>query len=1503
MAGNYLKSLQLAKQLEERAKEATRNKEKAERERAALEEFLEICRENDTDVSDAEHTLAEFNAAMNAKDYQTALGHAKKASEEAKNAFVKRIGEVADSAEGLLNLARIPASDAKGALELLEKSKGQVLRDDHEAAMKSAKSAYDAAERALHEHISDLLSQAQEVLIQAKEMGDDVSLFEELLRKGKTSLDKQEYEIGLMHVREALEGAGENIKAQVNSAIADAEELVAAGEELKADMAKVKSHIERSKSALDALRFKEALAYAKRAEADGENSISSRLQDTSRDTKEGMRKLKSIGEDVGVPQDLLEQGQTALKEKNYIEALHAINLASEKVREMQFKSVLDVIAQAKDKFVLAKKVGVDMSKTIMLLNTARDHYRLGRFEEAMRYAEEGRKEIDSVLGVFYTARDQLVELAKAIKFAEDLGADAAPVKRMLVDAKKAFETKEYERTAEMAKQGLGEARKVAYDRTMDTIDVTDRAFKLGKSLGADMAETEGLLQRALASLSDEDLPESVKLARSGLDAANASLTRLLSDRLHNLDQFIQGFSGEEDLQEATRDIEEARLRLSEQAFDQSFELLKQAQQKIEKAGEEESDRLISLAEAKMDKLKAMEGDVSDLDILMNRVKQARDQKVYEDATARAKEIIEGADEMMLKLVQAEFSAIKDTVDEARAVGIETDSTKAKVREARVNFENREFEAAHSVLNAARVSLKQKVARLDGIKEGFRKAEELISEAQRSRADVSKQAKALEVAKDVFRGGDFEKAEQMLNELTDEAEKKLAMYLAAKFILTSKESIDLAEMNSIEVTEAEELLAQAKELMKSKEYEEALEVAKKCADKASESIGKAAKGMVKDLQRLITDAKNVGIDTSSSEVLAEKATSLVNGGNYPEALRCIDSAKNDIDQIKNLSSQAAVEIKSARANLKDAETLDMDVGAARDFLDQAVEALTRHQYAIALELAKKSSETSSEVTRNTIWSTLEKFKQRIEDATSDGKAVGAAERCVAGGVEAFNEKRYQDALRLAMQCEAEMEKAELQRDVGSKAVEMAKRKYEEAVQEGIASERVKELVLEAEEMLARSRYVDALTKALESGDLLHQVRENTDSLRIQLSSVREQVERLRKVGIDTTKCDEIADMAQEYMTKYDFAKAKDALRKCSEEAVALFENSINDVMSQNKSLIARAKSMGLPTKQCEDLMEVAKTSFSEKLWDFAFQQGQACRKMCIDVISRKIDTLATDARGRLEPLREAGASVKPVEDLIDEATQAIAKGDASEAFQILMEADQRILGIEDSHKKFIDISIAAESAVEVLKRIGVSTSEAERLLALADVERERDYDSAIEFVAEALDSARSTIDSYVPEITGEVSASGLQEGAEGELTVKLRNSGNVMAKEISLELSGQFRVVEIPPVTSLRAGAETVIKARIVPDVTGDIPVRVNIACRRHFDGAPQSFEFDGSVSAFKAGPPFKVGRANSLAKCSNCQGKIKQGFDIVTCRCGNVQHLACAKRISSCPVCGQKYTF
>ena len=181
--------------------------------------------------------------------------------------------------------------------------------------------------------------------------------------------------------------------------------------------------------------------------------------------------------------------------------------------------------------------------------------------------------------------------------------------------------------------------------------------------------------------------------------------------------------------------------------------------------------------------------------------------------------------------------------------------------------------------------------------------------------------------------------------------------------------------------------------------------------------------------------------------------------------------------------------------------------------------------------------------------------------------------------------------------------------------------------------------------------------------------------------------------------------------------------------------------------------------------------------------------------------------------------------------------------------------------------------------------------------------SIEFVAEALDTAKSLMESYSPDISGSVTTVGLQDSVEGLVTINLKNGGRALAKDISLELAGDFESDEVPEIPELRAGSEESIKVKITPKRPGSLPVRVKVRSKRHFDGRAQTFDFEDAITVYPAGPPFTLGRASDMAKCVSCQGRIKPGFDIVICRCGNELHLACAKRVIACPVCGQKYSF
>lgn len=528
---------------------------------------------------------------------------------------------------------------------------------------------------------------------------------------------------------------------------------------------------------------------------------------------------------------------------------------------------------------------------------------------------------------------------------------------------------------------------------------------------------------------------------------------------------------------------------------------------------------------------------------------------------------------------------------------------------------------------------------------------------------------------------------------------------------------------------------------------------------------------------------------------------------------------------------------------------------------------------------------------------------MDKAAEEGVHIGMAERCVADGLQAFKEGKFQDSLRLAMACEAEIDRAELQRDISARAVELARKKLAEANSEGTGSEELARLVERAEALLKEGKYVDAMTAAIESGDELYHIRDRTDACRIELSSTRERIDRLKKINIDTSECDEIVEMAQEHMSSQQFDKCLEELKRASETAERLFENSIRDVMEQNRLIISKARSMGVNTKQCEDLLAVANTSFSEKLWDFAYQQALACKDSCVGLASKKISNLVAEVRSKADALKRQGAATMVVEEMIDRATKEASGGDVADAFQILMDADGKLAGLEDSHKKYLDIMIAAESAMENLARFGLSKREPERLVDMAEIEKEKDYDSAIELIAAALDTAKEMMETYSPDLSASIASVGLQEGAEGEMTLIVKNTGKALAKDLAIEILGDFDSAGAASVAVLKPGGEVPVTMRLTPRKSGSVPLKVRLSSKRHLDGKVQTFELEDSVNVFAQGPPFKIGRSTDSTRCISCQGRIKPGFDIVTCRCGGQLHLSCAKRSSMCPICGQKYAF
>ena len=112
---SYLKHIQLSKQLEERAKEATKYRQLAEKEIEEATKEIEEAKKIDGNVTEAEAAFSEADDAVKGKDFKVALEKATDAKQKAIKAYQERSQTIVDSSMVLLNLAKDIGADTTKA--------------------------------------------------------------------------------------------------------------------------------------------------------------------------------------------------------------------------------------------------------------------------------------------------------------------------------------------------------------------------------------------------------------------------------------------------------------------------------------------------------------------------------------------------------------------------------------------------------------------------------------------------------------------------------------------------------------------------------------------------------------------------------------------------------------------------------------------------------------------------------------------------------------------------------------------------------------------------------------------------------------------------------------------------------------------------------------------------------------------------------------------------------------------------------------------------------------------------------------------------------------------------------------------------------------------------------------------------------------------------------------------------------------------------------------------
>ena len=330
----------------------------------------------------------------------------------------------------------------------------------------------------------------------------------------------------------------------------------------------------------------------------------------------------------------------------------------------------------------------------------------------------------------------------------------------------------------------------------------------------------------------------------------------------------------------------------------------------------------------------------------------------------------------VRLPPLDDPAVDSALKQALSLEVDFDHCEDLLDQARMRFEERNFEGALSVAVEARESAEKSRKEMEKstLAYAILSAQRLVEECGKAGRDVEKAADILRTAKRLFREGDTGGMNEQLKEL-----EAVSRSLFSAEVQRARDEIhrtqevmrDISNLGA-DVRKAEETLGEARDALKRSEYKRSLEHSARAIEMAETAKQERLKNIeeaIPSTTMTIEEAKHVGADVSEAERLVSKAKTAFASKEYLLASELIkraeraamESQQNQIIRAMELRRRQVEKAQAIVTQIEpvvdEAESFGIDVGEARTLLQQAKDILTEGDYVNGTIFAKNAAEAS------------------------------------------------------------------------------------------------------------------------------------------------------------------------------------------------------------------------------------------------------------------------------------------------------------------------------------------------------------------------------------------------------------------------------------------------------------------------------------------------------------------------------------------------------------------
>jgi len=1256
--------------------------------------IIQDAKELGIEITDAQQKFSDAKPKVQEEDYVSALSLLEEAEGiaiDVKRDFMKN--EI-DGALASIDTLRGEADYIELSLEEIDEKLDGIKKEmeeggDIETVYKDVNDLYTLLDTSITEKKDELkktalasLKETKVSIDEAKEEGVDVDEAKSLYTDAKPALEASDFPkiMGIIkEVNETLETLkSEHYKEETNQTLEKIQSLLEKTKELELDIEEEESTISDIKSSLEEGNVLSAKDMATSLSESLEDRYNTKMEELTKEADEDIAHLEKKLEDaleleldVSHEKFILTKAKTALESENLPTALDLISQTKDLMRETLSKYYKEDAEKAVEELNLLSSTAEGLEADITDLVSDRDlilsMMEREDFQDAKDLAIETNTKFQSVIDtrkkeLHKESVTSLQETKQLMASYKEKEIDITDAKEIFLDAKNKLEEEDYmgvfqvvdnvkntlEKSEEEHYLKILTQRKDAFDKQVseaEQLDVEVGEFKeLFTSVQNDFdnAEYEGAIALADTTIksTEERLEEKRKVVMKDAVAALKSIKELSTS--------MKGDGI--DISEAMEVFGKAKPALGEKDFPTVFSIAEEVNSLLKEAKDKHEhdtiSTLITDVEALFEKADRVEVDVTKQREIITQVKIALEAKDYEAALKVATEVkttvevdLQEKMELLYKDAMEVMNKVKKAKAELEDLGAQTTSIDESLEKTKEAYNEKDYAMVISI------------------------CEEALSIADTTRMEYKRELVNTTLEKITELKGD-----------------------AVKF--------------SLDMTQIDELVENAKGQLEAGELDEAMARSLEAWDKLSAMIEEKVSDKRDDANKALTGAKEAseravtvgveipGIDDRLTEI-SDAIESLDFENAHTICTDVVSTVDNAIKDSKESGVQEKLDLVSSL--ISEANELDADPGEAPELLTRSQEALTAQDFTTAEEVAQQATQLLNS-------NLLGRRKEVLREAVDILKST--------------------------------------------------KGKMAKAKGEGIDIQPVKEVFIEAKELIKDpSNAQKALAIAKRTGETLTEITIEFYKARIQeeLPPVKDLLQEATDIFAEVEQQKEAITEIQEAAGGNDLDSLQEAYNRISETKSALEESirlqkagmvtRAEESISSTKSLLEEIQRMGGTVTDAATLIDDAQTQFHsgnfKETIGITNTAKERLNNIKNELLKGRVSEQLEEIRAVIDEGKKLDAQMTPAEERLSKASKAIDGNDFTKANEILDNAIALANDIIDERKRGLTSSVKRElqkarTMILDAKVAGVDITEAKEYFIQAKEHlKEQEYEKVIE----------------------------------------------------------------------------------------------------------------------------------------------------------------------------------